>query len=208
MVALMASARIVPVVTVDDERLGAPVAAALARGGLPVVEITLRTPAGLSAIEQARARVPEAVIGAGSVTSAHMVDAAVDAGAEFLVSPGFDEAMVAAARERNVLLIPGVATATELMGAVAAGVELVKLFPAEVVGGIALIRALSSVWPTVRFLPTGGISELNAAEYLRVPSVAAVGGSWMVSAPVIREQDWDALSASARRARAAVEATS
>lgn len=189
-------ARVVPVVTIDDDRDSRHLTSALVDGGLPVVEITLRTRAAIDAIRHAT-EVPAAVVGAGSVTSATAAEAAIDAGARFIVSPGLDDGVVATAQRRGVPVIPGIATATELMQAVNLGVGVVKLFPAEVVGGVALITALSAVWPDVRFMPTGGISAANAREYLAVQQVLAIGGSWMVPRAAVVSGDWASITVAA-----------
>jgi 2-dehydro-3-deoxyphosphogluconate aldolase/(4S)-4-hydroxy-2-oxoglutarate aldolase len=189
--------RVVPVLTIDDADDAAPLIAALVDGGLTAVEITLRTPAGLDAIRLASAHCPDALIGAGSVVSAAAAIDAIDAGARFLVSPGLDPGTVAVAQERGVAVIPGVATATELLHATSLGVEVVKVFPAEQVGGPALIRAFAAVWPDVRFMPTGGISAATAPAYLALPQVLAVGGSWMVPPSAVRDRDWSAVSRAA-----------
>ena len=195
---------VVPVVTVDDAADAVPLATALVAGGLDVVEITLRTAAGLDSIVAIAAHVPDAIVGAGSVMTAAQADAAVDAGARFVVSPGFDAGVVDAARERGVVALPGIATATELMRVREHEVDVVKLFPAEAVGGTALVASLSAVWPTVRFVPTGGISAVNAGAYLSMSSVLAVGGSWMVPRDVVAAGDWNRITELAAEASALV----
>lgn len=197
--AALRSAAVVPVVTLDDAAHAAPVATALAAGGLGVVEITLRTPAGLAAIEAA-ATAPRVIVGAGSVTSAEQADRAIDAGATFVVTPGLDEGAVRAAQRRDVAVIPGVATPTELMAAARLGVDVVKLFPAAVVGGPDMIRALSAVWPDVRFVPTGGVSMQNLGDYLDLDAVLAVGGSWLTERAAVAAEDWAAITRAATAA--------
>ena len=192
--------RIVPVLTIDDARDAPGLASALVDGGLPVVEITLRTPVGIDAVRRAVAEVPAAIVGAGSVTTAVAAATAIDAGARFIVSPGLDEGVITTARDRGVPMIPGIATATELMRAMILGVDVVKLFPAEVVGGVGMITALSAVWPDVRFMPTGGISPVNAGNYLALRQVLAVGGSWMVPRSAVASGDWAAVTAAATAA--------
>ncbi len=192
--------RLVPVVTVDDVADVVVLASALAEGGLPVLEITLRTRAGLEAIGRVANELPSVVVGAGSVTSAAAASSAVDAGARFIVSPGLDQGVVETAHDRHLPAIPGIATATELMRAMALDVTVVKVFPAEVVGGPGLIEALSAVWPGVRFVPTGGISPANAASYLALPSVIAVGGSWMVPRSAVAARDWPSITEAAAAA--------
>jgi 2-dehydro-3-deoxyphosphogluconate aldolase/(4S)-4-hydroxy-2-oxoglutarate aldolase len=192
--------RIVPVLTIDDARDAPGLVSALVEGGLPVVEITLRTPVGIDAIRRAAAEVRDAIVGAGSVTTAAAAATAIDAGARFIVSPGLDEGVITTAQDRGVPVIPGIATATELMRAMTLGANVVKLFPAEVVGGVGMITALSAVWPDVRFMPTGGISPANAREYLALRQVLAVGGSWMVPKSAVTSGDWASIMAAAATA--------
>lgn len=196
-VAAIGAQRVVPVVTIDDALDAPGLVAALAAGGLSIVEITLRTPAGVEAIRGAASEVRDAVVGAGSVTSAAAAVAAIDAGAEFIVSPGLDEGVIGTATDHGVAVIPGIATPTELMRALALGIDLVKLFPAEVVGGTRMLDALSAVWPNVRFMPTGGISAANAHDYLALRQVLAVGGSWMLPPAALAARDWRSITASA-----------
>lgn len=192
--------QIVPVVTIDDPSDGPRLASALVGGGLPVVEITLRTPAGIDAVRRVSAESPDAIVGAGSVTTAADATDAIEAGARFIVSPGLDEGVITTAHDGGVPVIPGIATASELMRAIRLGVDVVKLFPAEVVGGVGLIDALSTVWPDVRFMPTGGISPANAKRYLALSQVLAVGGSWMVPRSAVAAQDWAAITSAAAAA--------
>jgi 2-dehydro-3-deoxyphosphogluconate aldolase / (4S)-4-hydroxy-2-oxoglutarate aldolase len=196
----LAAARVLPVVTIDDADHAVPLVATLAAAGLVVVEITLRTDAALAAIRLAVAQVPEAIVGAGTVTSASLARAALDAGACFLVSPGLDTDVVGTADLHGVPVMPGVATPTELQRAVNLGCSTVKLFPAEVIGGTRLVEALAPVWPDVRFVPTGGISPENAGRYLALPHVLAVGGSWMVPRAAVTARDWSAVSVAASAA--------
>lgn len=190
----IARVRVVPVLTVDEPGDAVRLVQALVDGGLPVVEITLRTPTGLEAIRRASVEVPAAVVGAGSVTSATLATEAIDAGARFVVSPGLDDGVIATARTASILVLPGIATATELLRAANAGLRAVKLFPAAQLGGPALIRAFAAVWPDVRFMPTGGITADSAPAYLALPEVLAVGGSWMVNAAAVDTHDWASVS--------------
>ena len=192
--------RVVPVLTVDDPDDAVELVRALAAGGLTAVEITLRTPTGLAAIRQASADVPSAVVGAGSVTSGTLATEAVDAGARFVVSPGLDDGVIDVASNAAVPAIPGIATATELLRAVNAGLGAVKLFPAGLLGGPALVKAYSAVWPAVRFMPTGGVTAESAPAYLALAQVLAVGGSWMVNAAAVDDRDWTTVTADASRA--------
>lgn len=176
---------IVPVVVVDDASTSSDLAAALVEGGLPIAEITLRTDAAVAAL-RAFAEQPGILVGAGTVLTADQVDLAVDAGARFVVSPGFSTAVVRRAGELGVPVLPGVSSATDLQAAVQEGVSRVKLFPAHQLGGPAMIRALGEPFPDIQFLPSGGVGLDNAQEYLAIPSVFALGGSWMVRRNLLR----------------------
>lgn len=182
--------RVVPVVVLKDPRDASPLAAALVAGGLPVAELTLRTPGALDAIRTMAAR-GDLIVGAGTVLTVHQVDEAVDAGAQFVVSPGLSDAVVERCRQREVLSLPGVVTATELLRAVELGLDAVKFFPASTNGGHLAVAALSAPFAGVRFMPTGGISATDLSDYLAVPAVAAVGGSWMVPTEEIAAQRFD-----------------
>jgi 2-dehydro-3-deoxyphosphogluconate aldolase / (4S)-4-hydroxy-2-oxoglutarate aldolase len=187
---LLGRFRLVPVVVIESVASVAPLADALVDGGLPCVEVTLRTPAALEAM-QALAERADVLVGAGSVRTAEQVDDAVDAGARFVVSPGFSDRVVGRGRDRGVPVLPGVATATEIMRALDAGVEVVKLFPVALLGGPAGVRSLAAPFPTVRFVPTGGIGPADLVEYLRIPAVVAVGGSWMVAPDLLHRDRYD-----------------
>jgi 2-dehydro-3-deoxyphosphogluconate aldolase/(4S)-4-hydroxy-2-oxoglutarate aldolase len=190
---LVRRTRVVPVVTVRDAADAVPLAEALVAGGLPAIEITLRTAAGLEAI-RAAVGVRGAVVGAGTVTTAEQAEAALDAGARFVVSPGLVEEVVEACRARDVLALPGIATPTEMLRAVALGATVVKLFPAGPLGGPAMVRALAALDPGIGFVPTGGIDLESARDYLAIPQVVAVGGSWMVPGSVLAARDWPAVA--------------
>jgi 2-dehydro-3-deoxyphosphogluconate aldolase/(4S)-4-hydroxy-2-oxoglutarate aldolase len=183
---LLAQRRVVPVVVLQDPSGAKPLAEALTAGGLTVAEVTFRTSTATQTVA-AMVEDPALIVGAGTVISADQVDTAVGAGARFVVSPGFSHAVV---RRCHELVVPGVATATELMAALDAGITIVKLFPAEPLGGISTLRSLAAVFPQVRFVPTGGISATNAATYLAEPSVLAVGGSWMVAPALLARNSW------------------
>ncbi len=181
---------VIPVVTIDEPADAPALIAALADGGLPTAEFTFRTPAAIEAIRAASAARPDAIIGAGTVTTPAQVDAAVDAGARFIVSPGLDEDVVRRSRELGALPLPGCATATDLTRARRLGMDAVKFFPAEAAGGIAMLRALAAPFPGLRFVPTGGIDIANMDPYLGDRRVLAVGGSWMVRPDLLKARDW------------------
>ena len=166
---------------------------------MPVAEITFRTEAAADAIRLIAAETG-LLVGAGTVVRPEQVDLAVEAGARFIVTPGFSAAVVERCRELDVLVIPGVATATEIVAALDHGLDLLKFFPAEAAGGVALLRALQGPFPGVRFVPTGGVSAANAASYLALSSVAAIGGSWMVAPELIAARDFAAVTQLAREA--------
>jgi 2-dehydro-3-deoxyphosphogluconate aldolase/(4S)-4-hydroxy-2-oxoglutarate aldolase len=186
--------RVIPVVTIQDAAGAVPLTEALVAGGLRAVEITLRTAAGLDALRAATA-VPQALVGAGTVTTAAQAEAALDAGARFVVCPGLVEDVVAACDRRGVLVLPGIATPTELLRALALGVGTVKVFPASLLGGPAVVRALAALGTGARFVPTGGIDLAGAPAYLAIPEVVAVGGSWMVPIDRIAARDWEGIRA-------------
>lgn len=196
--------RLVPVVVVDDPASAAPLADALVDGGLPLAEVTFRTAAAASALETMAAR-SDLCVGAGTVLTSSQVDAAVEAGAEFLVSPGLSEAVVRRATERGVPVIPGVATATDVTAAIALGVGVAKLFPAAQLGGPDMVRTLAGPFPEMRFVPTGGITADTAPQYLAHRSVLAVGGSWMVPAGLVSQGDFAQVRELTRQSVAAVD---
>jgi 2-dehydro-3-deoxyphosphogluconate aldolase/(4S)-4-hydroxy-2-oxoglutarate aldolase len=189
----LCSRRVVPVVVIDELDTALPLARALVEGGLPVAEVTFRTAVAAVAMRLI-ADETDLLVGAGTVVRPEQVDLAVDAGARFVVTPGFSPAVADRCAELGIPVVPGVATATEVIAALEHGLDLLKLFPAEASGGIPLLRALRGPFPDVRFVPTGGVSAANAADYLAVPSVAAVGGSWMVAPVLIRAGDFAAVT--------------
>jgi len=190
---ILRAAPVVPVVTLERAEDAVPLAEALVAGGLPAIEMTLRTSAGLAAIEQIAAKVKGAIVGAGTITRTADVTAAKNAGARFGVSPALFPDVVKAAAEAQLPYMPGIMTATEAMQAVALGCQVLKLFPAEPAGGIKLLKALAGPFPDLLFCPTGGIGPAQAVDYLRLPNVIAIGGSWMTSAEAIKARDWAAI---------------
>ncbi|MCC2315796.1 bifunctional 4-hydroxy-2-oxoglutarate aldolase/2-dehydro-3-deoxy-phosphogluconate aldolase [Cellulomonas xiejunii] len=185
----LAAARLVPVVVLDDAADAAPLAAALAAGGLPVAEVTFRTAAAADSIRAMSER-GDMLVGAGTVLTPAQVDQAVAAGASYVVSPGLSRAVVERCQEHGILALPGAVTATEIQAALELGLTTVKFFPAGTSGGAKAIAALAAPFGGVRFVPTGGVSAANLHEYLAVPSVVAVGGSWMVSKDLVRAGDF------------------
>ncbi|CAH0136994.1 bifunctional 4-hydroxy-2-oxoglutarate aldolase/2-dehydro-3-deoxy-phosphogluconate aldolase [Microbacterium sp. Bi128] len=185
--------RILPLVDTDAPEQMADLADAFLRANLPVVEVTLRRPRSLEALEQLAA-IPDMIVGAGTVMTDRHVGQAVDAGARFLVSPGLSLAVVEEASRLDVPIVPGVASPTELMAALDAGITTVKFFPAAVNGGPAAIRAMAAVAPTVSWIPTGGIDSTTAPSYLDIPTVLAVGGSWMCPASLVDAGRWSEIA--------------
>jgi 2-dehydro-3-deoxyphosphogluconate aldolase/(4S)-4-hydroxy-2-oxoglutarate aldolase len=198
---------VVPVVAIARAEDGPRLGAALVDGGLPCAEITLRTAAGLEAIMSMRSARPEMLVGAGTVLSVDQAAQAIDAGAQFVVSPGFSDTVVALCIARGIPVFPGVVTPTEVMRALDAGVTDLKFFPAGSAGGLAHLRALAGPFPSVRFIPTGGIGLADIPAYLGLSSVLAVGGSWMVSKDLLAAGDWAAVASAAAEAVTAVQAT-
>ena len=191
----LGDAGIIPVIVVDSASDAVPVARALVGGGLPVLEITFRTNAAAAAIAAIRRDVPEAVVGAGTVLTVEQLHAAQDAGAVFCVAPGFDPAVVSAAKSAGMPFCPGVATASELSQALSAGCRLVKFFPAEAAGGARMIKNLLGAFrfTGVRFMPTGGVNLSNVADYLAIPEVSCCGGTWIVPKEAVAAGDWEAI---------------
>jgi 2-dehydro-3-deoxyphosphogluconate aldolase/(4S)-4-hydroxy-2-oxoglutarate aldolase len=200
---LFSGVRMVPVLTVPRVEVAVPLARALVAGGLTHLEITLRTDCALAAIEAIAAQVPGAVAGVGTITRPSQLAEARARGARFAVSPGLTAGIAEAARALPELpLLPGVATASEAMTAAACGFDHLKFFPAGAIGGVAALRALAAPLADIRFCPTGGVDAGNAADYLRLPNVFCVGGSWVAPAGLVERQDWPAISALANAASA------
>ncbi|MFG3424281.1 bifunctional 4-hydroxy-2-oxoglutarate aldolase/2-dehydro-3-deoxy-phosphogluconate aldolase [Streptomyces californicus] len=195
-------APVVPVVVLHDVADAVPLARALVAGGLPAIEVTLRTPAALASIRAMAAEVPDAVVGAGTVISPEHVRDTVDAGARFLVSPGWTDSLLEAMKASGVPFLPGVSTTSEVVALLERGVHEMKFFPAEAAGGTAYLKALSAPLPQARFCPTGGISLASAPSYLALPNVGCVGGSWMVPGDAVAAKDWDRVASLAAEASA------
>ncbi|UNS96798.1 bifunctional 4-hydroxy-2-oxoglutarate aldolase/2-dehydro-3-deoxy-phosphogluconate aldolase [Streptomyces tubbatahanensis] len=196
-------APVIPVVVLDDVEDAVPLARALVAGGLPAIEVTLRTPAAPAAIRAIAEAVPEAVVGAGTVLGPDNVREAVEAGARFLVSPGWTDTLLEAMRASGVPFLPGVSTTSEVVALLERGVREMKFFPAEAAGGTAYLKSLASPLPQARFCPTGGVSAANAGSYLALPNVACVGGTWMLPGDALAAKDWDRVEALAAQAATA-----
>jgi 2-dehydro-3-deoxyphosphogluconate aldolase/(4S)-4-hydroxy-2-oxoglutarate aldolase len=199
---LAAHGPVIPVIVIDDVAHAAPLARALLDGGVRVLEVTLRTPVALAAIEAIAREVPDAIVGAGTVCNAGDAQAALDAGAAFAVSPGYTAELGAACRRIGLPLLPGAVTASEAMAAMADGLKFLKFFPAEAAGGVALLKSLAGPFPGLRFCPTGGLTPANAPSYLALPNVAVCGGSWLTPAEALRGGDWGRITQLARAASA------
>ena len=185
--------QVVPVIALDDAAHAGPLGEALVAGRLPIAEVTFRTEAAVESIAT-MARNPELLVGAGTVVNVDQVDQAAEAGARFVVSPGFSASVAARCADHGLPLVPGVDSSTEIIAALYAGITTVKFFPASTSGGAPAIKALSAPFPQVRFVPTGGISPSNLADYLAVDAVTACGGSWMVPSAALRAGDFDQIT--------------
>ena len=185
---------IVPLVQANEPDVAVDIARALVAGGLGIVEVVLRTPEALQCLASVAHRVPDAIVGAGTVLNEGQAIAAVEAGAQFIVSPGLDESVVGVAQARDLPVFPGVSTATEAQRAWNLGLRTVKFFPASNAGGTAMLKALGSVFRDMKFMPTGGVSRSNLAEYLALPCVLACGGSWLTPADAVARGDYNSIT--------------
>jgi 2-dehydro-3-deoxyphosphogluconate aldolase/(4S)-4-hydroxy-2-oxoglutarate aldolase len=199
---LLAKSPVIPVLTIRDVDSAVPLARALVAGGLPVLEVTLRTPEALDAIRAIAREVPEAIVGAGTIVHERDIQPATAAGSQFLVSPGTPAALAAALAHVPVPVLPGCASPTEAMALAALGFRALKFFPAEPSGGMPFLKALHGPLPDLTFCPTGGIDAANAAAYLALPNVGAVGGSWVAPADAVARADYARIEELARAARA------
>jgi 2-dehydro-3-deoxyphosphogluconate aldolase/(4S)-4-hydroxy-2-oxoglutarate aldolase len=198
---------VIPVVVVHNAANAVPIARALVDGGLPIIELTLRTPAAMDAIERIAAEVPEIMVGAGTIVDTSQPKQAADSGAQFLVSPGSTPTLRAAMRDSGLPHLPGVATVSEVLALLEDGYTDMKFFPAEAAGGASYLNAIHSPVPAARFCPTGGITPANLASYLRTPNVGCVGGSWLTPADAVEQRDWATISRLANVARAMANPT-
>lgn len=196
--------RVVPVIVVEDAKSAVPLAAALSDGGLPVAEVTFRTRAAADALRRMRDAHPDMLLGAGTVLTPTHVDTAIDAGAKFIVAPGFNPVVVDYCLERDVPVFPGVCTPSEVEAALMRGLRVMKFFPAEPAGGLPYLKAIAAPYGDVEFMPTGGITRANLASYLAFPRIVACGGSWMAPAEWVAHRDFGAIRAETERTVAAV----
>ncbi len=197
---------VVPVIKLNHpERDAVGLAQALCAGGVPVAEVTFRAAGADKAIKLMKEACPDMIVGAGTVTNTAQIDAVIEAGGDFIVSPGFDPELVAYAQEKNIPIYPGCTTASEYHQALKFGLELIKFFPAEQSGGLAKIKALSAPFPMFKVMPTGGISLKNLKDYLSSPVIAACGGSYMVTADLIDNNKWDEITELCKKSREIVE---
>lgn len=191
---ILAASPVMPVIVIDQLASAVPLARALVAGGIRVLEVTLRTAAALDAIRAIVAEVPEALVGVGTIVNPADLDAARAAGARFGVSPGANAELLAAARDSGLPFLPGVMTPSDVINALAAGFDTLKLFPAKQAGGVGMLKALGGPFPQLRFCPTGGIDLASAPEFLALPNVACVGGSWLTPADKVNAGDWAAIT--------------
>ncbi|WP_462152507.1 bifunctional 4-hydroxy-2-oxoglutarate aldolase/2-dehydro-3-deoxy-phosphogluconate aldolase [Pseudoalteromonas xiamenensis] len=198
--AILSSAPVVPVVVIDNLDDAAPLAKALYAGGLRALEITLRTPVAAEAVKLMKQAVPEAFVGTGTVVDKATFDASVEAGADFMVSPGVTDELIALAKSTDIPFLPGAATPSEVMRLASHGFKFLKFFPAEAAGGAPMLKSIGGPLPHVKFCPTGGITLESAPKYLLLSNVVCVGGTWMVDKQLIANKDWQAIEALAKQA--------
>jgi 2-dehydro-3-deoxyphosphogluconate aldolase / (4S)-4-hydroxy-2-oxoglutarate aldolase len=191
---------VIPVLEIDHAANAVPLAEALLTGGLPIAEVTLRTEAALDAIRSIARNVPDVIVGAGTVLNRQQAEAAKEAGAQFLVSPGMAEDVVLWAQKNQIPILAGAVTPSEMMRGIQLGLNILKFFPAETMGGLKAIKAISDPFPELRFIPTGGMKLDNLAEYLQMGKIHAVGGSWMAKRQMINEKQFDEITRMAREA--------
>ena len=185
---------VIPVMVIDDLADAVPLATALVNGGLKVLEITLRTPSAIEAVKLIKSSVPEAVVGTGTVIDMHTLNLSLAADVDFMVSPGISDTLIRAVRDQKINLLPGVSSASEAMNLLDEGITCQKFFPAEAAGGYNFLSSISGPLPQITFCPTGGISMSNASDYLNLPNVACVGGSWMLDKQLIKDKNWQQIT--------------
>ncbi len=194
------AAMVIPVLTINDVRDAAPLAKALLDGGVSTLEVTLRTPAAFDAIRAIKSQVSGVTVGAGTVTTPELYQKAVEAGSEFIVSPGFNSGLLEQANIYDVPFVPGVSTVSEIMQLYRQGYQFLKFFPAEICGGVEFLKAVLQVMPMLQFCPTGGVNINNLGDYLALKNVACVGGSWLATSKEIKEKEWAVITEKAQSA--------
>ena len=197
---IMTTSTVMPVIVIKQPEQAVPLARALVEGGLRVLEVTLRTAHGLDAIRKMARELPDAIVGAGTVTEPDQIDAVIDAGGEFMVSPGSTPKLIEAALQKPIKLLPGISTPSEAMMLLEYGIQYMKFFPAEAAGGRPMLKSIHGPLPQITFCPTGGITPESANDYLALPNVACVGGSWMVPQNLVDAGDWAGITALAKQA--------
>ena len=197
---IMTTSPVMPVIVIKQPEQAVPLARALVEGGLRVLEVTLRTAHGLDAIRKMARELPDAIVGAGTVTEPDQIDAVIDAGGEFMVSPGSTPKLIEAALQKPIKLLPGISTPSEAMMLLEYGIQYMKFFPAEAAGGRPMLKSIHGPLPQITFCPTGGITPESANDYLALPNVACVGGSWMVPQNLVDAGDWSGITALAKQA--------
>lgn len=200
MIDILKKGPVVPVIVIDDLDDAVPLASALVEGGMKVLEVTLRTPVAIDAVKEIKQALPELIVGTGTVTNMPTLQASMEAGSDFMVSPGVTNSLLRAAVAEGVNLLPGASTPSEAMQLLDEGYTCQKLFPAEAAGGVAMLKSLAGPLPQITFCPTGGISLANAKNYLALSNVACVGGTWMLDKQLIAAKDWAAISRLAKDA--------
>ena len=199
---VMNTSPVMPVMVINQLEQAVPLAQALVAGGLKVLEITLRTPVALDCIRRIKDEVPDAIVGAGTIINTHTLYQALDAGAEFIVSPGVTDSLIEEALSSGIPILPGVVTPSEVMRLLEKGITAMKFFPAEAAGGIPMLKSIGGPLPQVTFCPTGGVNPKNAPDYLALNNVACVGGSWMAPADLVDAGDWTEITRRAAEAAA------
>jgi 2-dehydro-3-deoxyphosphogluconate aldolase/(4S)-4-hydroxy-2-oxoglutarate aldolase len=202
---IFAMGPIVPVLVIKDVEDALPIARALLAAGIKVLEVTLRTPAALDVIKVIADELPEACIGAGTVTNREMLQRCQEAGAKFAISPGLTKDLLQAGNEGNIALIPGISSISEMMDGIDYGYDHLKFFPAEASGGVKAIQSIGGPFPDIRFCPTGGINLSNVSNYLALPNVACCGGSWLVTDEIVKNKDWSKITELAKQVLAHVQ---
>ncbi len=187
----MNTSPVIPVMVINKLEHAVPLATALVEGGLKVLEITLRTPVALDAIKKIKAEVPNAIVGAGTVINIETLEKTIEAGSEFIVSPGVTDSLIDAALKSGIPILPGIVTPSEVMNLLEKGITEMKFFPAEAAGGIPMVKSIGGPLPQVTFCPTGGVNPKNVGNYLALKNVACVGGSWMAPADLVDAENWD-----------------